>query len=318
MAVDSPTLPPPVQQAPSISAPTRARFLPNPAGSVSSNRGFRVHWARLKKKINSGSQDAPSESYVDDTLDGSSTWRRASDYPSSSGLYPTTSSTHQNPAWNRVGGVDSEPDEVDEIVVDNHYEGYNDGPDGNESHTGRSASERPFDPASSSHNPHTDRESTNTVSIWDRYLLLTLIRWRLWPALRRFHSLGFSDPVAEAQYSRESWWATFTSARTWLHNLTSNLTRYSAKALAVYSGLWFILNWVLACALLPSPLNDLDKIFYFCVCSSFMTLPPIKLTICTQWLPIFNIPVPLLIIFDWPRKRPVFYQMFITVTIWSW
>lgn len=203
MAVDNDSLPPPVQQqASSIAIPTRARFTTDLVEGQRQGGGLRVHWARLKKKINTGSQDAPSESYIDDTLDGSASWRRASDYPSTSGLHNPTGSA---PAWNRVGGMDAEPDEVDEIVVDNHYEGYSSGLDGAESHTGRSTSEKPFDTANSSHNPHTDKESTNTISIWDRYLVLTLLRWRLWPALQRFHSLAFSDPVAEGQYQRESW-----------------------------------------------------------------------------------------------------------------
>lgn len=211
MNVD-PALPAPVQQkASSVTTVTRARFTnPTTSSTGHAGTGFRVHWARLKKKINSGSQDAPSESYVDDgtgTLDGSATWRRASDYPTP---HPHCSNTYSHPpSWGNVGGTDGEPDELDEIVVDNQFEGYTDtavDADGNESHTGRSTSERlALDPASSSHNPHTDKESTTTLSIWDRYIVLTILRWRILPSILRFHSLAFADPVAESQYAREAW-----------------------------------------------------------------------------------------------------------------
>lgn len=185
-------LPPPVQAVGSLST-GRARFASPPASSP--GQKIKVHWARLRKRIGTGSQDAPSDSFVDDTIDGSSTWRRASDHPGS----------HQ-PAWNIVGGQEGEPDEVDEIVVHNTFTGYGYSGDDSESHSGHTVSEKLHPEAgTSSHNPHTDKESTNTLSIWDRWVFLSIIRWRVIPALARFHSLAFLDPVAEAQYSREAW-----------------------------------------------------------------------------------------------------------------
>lgn len=185
-------LPPPVQAG--SSSTSRARFASPPAPS--NTQKIKVHWARLRHRIGTGSADAPSESFADDTQDGSMTWRRASDHPGSA----------QSAAWNIVGGQDAEPEEVDEIVVHNNFVGYGYGGDDTESHTGRTASEKPLDNGTSSHNPHTtDKESTNTLSIWDRWVVLGIIRWRIIPGLGRFHSLSFADPVAEAQYSRETW-----------------------------------------------------------------------------------------------------------------
>jgi osomolarity two-component system sensor histidine kinase SLN1 len=184
-------LPPPVQAGSSSTG--RARFAAPPASS-SPNR-IRVHWARLRKRVGNGSQDTPSDSYGEDTLDGSSTWRRASDHPGS----------HQFAAWNVVGGQEGEPDEVDEVVVDNTFGGYGYGGEGSESHTGRTASEKPLEAGTSSHNQHTDKESTNTLSVWDRWVVLSIIRWRIIPGLLRFHSLAFADPKAESQYTREAW-----------------------------------------------------------------------------------------------------------------
>lgn len=184
-------LPPPVQAGSSGTA--RARFAISPPSSSASK--IRVHWARLRRRIGNGSQDTPSDSYVDDTLDGGSTWRRASDHPGS----------YQHANWTVVGGQEGEPDEVDMVVVDNTFEGYGYGGEENESHTGRTASEKPLEAGTSSHNQPTDKESTNTLSVWDRWVILSIIRWRIIPGLLRFHSLAFVDPQAESQYTREAW-----------------------------------------------------------------------------------------------------------------
>lgn len=46
----------------------------------------------------------------------------------------------------------------------------------------------------------------------------------------------------------------FTSVFLW--------NRYSSKALALFAGIWLIVNWVLTCVLLLTP-NTLDKAFYY-------------------------------------------------------
>ncbi|KAF8308343.1 hypothetical protein DL93DRAFT_2171193 [Clavulina sp. PMI_390] len=266
-------LPPPVQAPASAMSTSRTRFA---APATSNVQRFRVHWARLRKRIGTGSADAPSESAYDDTLDGSGTWRRASDNRSSHVGAGTGG------AWNNVGGQENEPQEVDEIVVNNSYAGLGYGaPDEeNESHTGRTTSEKHPDAGTSSHNhPTTDKESTTTLSVWDRWVILSIIRWRIIPGFARFHSLSFADPNSEAQYSRESW--------------------YSNKALAILTGCWLILNWVITCAVATN-LTVPDKAFYYGL-SAFL-----------------NIPVPIMIIFDWPRKRPILYQSWLTVTLWTW
>lgn len=197
------TLPPPVTASIPLSSRS-PRFAPPPAEEPPSQAArIRVHWARLRRRIGSGSVEAASDSYNEDnTLDGSLTWRRASDHPNRG------SQTQQ--AWNIVGGAqDLEHEEVDEVVVDNEFEGYTCNSDGEESQTGRgSMSEKPPHPETSSHNhPTTDKDSTNTVSIWDRSFVLSAFRYRIVPVIGRFHSLAFNDPVAESQYMRESWYA---------------------------------------------------------------------------------------------------------------
>ena len=184
-------LPPPVQAG--SSGTGRARFAAAPPSSGAYK--IRVHWARLRKRIGNGSQDTPSDSYGEDTPEGTSSWRRASDHPGS----------HQSAAWNSVGGQEGEPDEVDVVVVDNSFEGYGYGGEESESYTVQTTSEKPLEVGTSSHNPHTDRESTNTLSVWDRWVVLSIIRWRIIPGFLRFHCLAFADPRAESQYTREAW-----------------------------------------------------------------------------------------------------------------
>ena len=98
--------------------------------------------------------------------------------------------------------------------------------------------------------------------------------------------------------------------------------RYSSKALALFASIWLIVNWVLTCALLLTP-NTLDKAFYYgvrhaAVDRHYSDAEPEMFFLHIQWLTFFTVPVPLFIVFDWPRKRPILYQLYITVTIWSW
>ncbi len=163
-------------------------------GSGSPSRGFRVRWARIKRRIGTSSLDAPSET-LDDLADGS----RPSDTfePFDSG----------SKSWNNVGGSQTEPDEVDIVVVDNVFADdiTPNMPSG--SRTNRTHSEKGAQDVASISHPHTDNLSTTTISLWDRYVFLTVVRWRIMPFLFRFNSQAFLDPVAEKQYQRETWWA---------------------------------------------------------------------------------------------------------------
>lgn len=166
---------------------------PNPKGE-----GFRVHWARIKRRIGTGSLDNPSSSNNDETIDnsGSASWNRPG----------PQSSENPSAGWTNVGGTEAEPDEVDEVVVDNSFWGSIGTEQPGDSQTNKSGSEKGPEIASTSH-PHTDNQSTTTTSVWDRWFFLTVIRWRIVPFMVRFHSQAFMDPVAESQYCREIWYA---------------------------------------------------------------------------------------------------------------
>lgn len=93
-------------------------------------------------------------------------------------------------------------------------------------------------------------------------------------------SLSFHDPEAEAHYLKERY--------------------YTKKRLAFFASLFFILNWVLACALVPRPFVTFDYVFYYGVA------------------PALTIPGPLFIIFDGYRRAPVLYQVWLTTQTYTW
>ena len=70
--------------------------------------------------------------------------------------------------------------------------------------------------------------------------------------------------------------------------------------LAVWSALFYILNWILATAFVPKPAPLPDIIFYYCV------------------TPVLTFPIIVMVIYDWPRDRPVFYQIWLSCATWLW
>lgn len=212
--VEKDTLPPPVTAPVSAPSSRSTRFAPPPTPTPTSQAAkIRVHWAKLRKRIGSGSVEAISDSVLEDnTQEGSlGAWRRASDHNHLTNA-ATYAGSHQH-TWNAVvgGGQEPvEPDEVDEVVVDNEFEGYtcpyNDDEKSGYGRTSADNLAHSHHPETASHNFHTtDKDSNNTVSVWDSSFVLSALRYRVLPVLARFNSLAFNDPVAESQYMRESW-----------------------------------------------------------------------------------------------------------------
>ncbi|KAF9454382.1 hypothetical protein P691DRAFT_797172 [Macrolepiota fuliginosa MF-IS2] len=68
------------------------------------------------------------------------------------------------------------------------------------------------------------------------------------------------------------------------------------KSLAIWVALWLIVNWVVGAASLEKTnhhYTSSDIVFYFVVCMIWM------------------------VIYDWPRNRPILYQLFLLVAIWA-
>ncbi|THH05365.1 hypothetical protein EW145_g4855 [Phellinidium pouzarii] len=114
---------------------------------------------------------------------------------------------------------------------------------------------------------------------WESNVVLNFLRWRIFPFVHHFFAMRFVDGT-EVDYNKEAWW--------------------SSKSLALYCSLFFIIDWLLILGLGTRPFSLSDKIFYYGI-GPFLTLP-----------------LPFFIIYDFPYLRPVFYQAYAFIIVWSW
>ncbi|TFK48405.1 hypothetical protein OE88DRAFT_1713978 [Heliocybe sulcata] len=136
---------------------------------------------------------------------------------------------------------------------------------------------------STTHQPGTttDHESfTQIEGFWASSTPLLFLRGMIWPPIDRFFHLRFDDAPIEEHYTKENW--------------------FVKKPLAIWASLFYVLNWVLACGFIPKPLVLSDNIYYFGIATAV------------------TIPLPPMVIFDWPRDHNVFYQLFLCFSTWSW
>ncbi|KAF8645083.1 hypothetical protein AX16_008141 [Volvariella volvacea WC 439] len=109
--------------------------------------------------------------------------------------------------------------------------------------------------------------------------LFLLVHW-LWRNILEVFSPRFTEWNIEQKYMEENW--------------------RLKKSLAVWASIWLIANWVLGCSFVPKPFVLMDKIFYFGVA------------------PALSFPIGLMVIFDWPRDRPMLYQTVLLFSAWCW
>lgn len=165
---------------------------------------LRVHWARFKKRIGTGSNLSDSiMDGMDSTSAGDMSFRNGNSTERAGrtdggGERPEGES---KPAGARVR-VNEEP--VDEIVVDNVFL---DG-GGSATHTGSHApSEQPHQTSGTTGTHGTGTESVSTFSRWDRWPVLRTLRWHLYPAVVAFFHLEFYDEECERSYRKEVWYS---------------------------------------------------------------------------------------------------------------
>lgn len=216
------------------------------------------------------------------------------------GTAPSTSSAHGDGTTSSIYGQDlvlGQPeDEVDEVVVDREW-----AEDARKTTT-KSESAHPFnDSRHPAPGTNTDRESVAVVEgFWARSTVLIILRWRLWPAILDFFRPQFMDAKSETQYSKESW--------------------FYRKRLAIFSALFFICNWITACVLIQKPVVTADVVFYYVVrpgTPSYSRLLSHSLHV-RQIGPILCLPLFFLVVYDFPRDRPWFYQAYLGLSVWSW
>ncbi|KAG9080563.1 hypothetical protein FRC06_006438, partial [Ceratobasidium sp. 370] len=75
---------------------------------------------------------------------------------------------------------------------------------------------------------------------------------------------------------------------------------YTKKRLSFFASLFFVLNWVLACALVPRPFQTIDYAFYYGIATAM------------------TIPGPIFILFDSYRRAPVAYQVWLALQTYMW
>ncbi|KAL0574306.1 hypothetical protein V5O48_007644 [Marasmius crinis-equi] len=126
-----------------------------------------------------------------------------------------------------------------------------------------------------------DRESAVTGhGFWGRSHLLVRLRYRLWPTVVEFfYPRPFEGP-SEDQFRNEDW--------------------QSKKMLALVASIWFCVSWAIGLIVVQRPLTLLDKIAYYGLG------------------PAFSFPIPLMVMYDFPRSGKWFYQLYLSAAVWIW
>jgi len=174
--------------SPNSLSPTNDAVLPPPAVASSAapnsrkhkksariDSDLRIHWARFRRRLGSGT--SPSTSSI---IDGS--------------IGNSSSNTRPVEQY-------GETDEVNEVVVDRNWL--------EDMKSSISPSEQAASPEKmGSHQAQgTDHDSiaAHPDSFWESCFPLIILRWRLYPAVVDFFSLRFFDEKAEAHYNKENW-----------------------------------------------------------------------------------------------------------------
>lgn len=161
-----------------------------------------------------------------------------------SGTSPSTSSSPDNSTGTTScihrpqGSAPCEQDEhVDVVVVDRVW-----GEDPKCST--KSDSNTPPDAGNRLGTTNTDPGSSEAdTAFWTLSPVLFFFRWRIWPPIWGFFRLRFVDQKFEAHYVKETW--------------------FLRKRLALFSAVFFVINWLVPVILLARPATLADAIFYY-------------------------------------------------------
>ncbi|KZS94496.1 hypothetical protein SISNIDRAFT_453422 [Sistotremastrum niveocremeum HHB9708] len=223
-------------------------------------RPLKVHWEEFVKRLGAGS--ALSESNLDIS-------------PDPEGSQPQSIFKSGPPTIDH----DEDPRVVEQLVVDNTFAHYH----GEKSVTASDHGNSP-EKSGGSHQIGPITENADSIfghdGFWSTFPPWIFFRYRLVPTVHTFFQPRYHEADAERAYRREIW--------------------YQSKTLAIYSSLFFVLNWLLGIALVAKPFALADKIFYYGIA------------------PCLTVPLPFMVIYDWPVDRRLFYQPFLGISAWSW
>ncbi|KAJ4474970.1 hypothetical protein J3R30DRAFT_630081 [Lentinula aciculospora] len=107
-----------------------------------------------------------------------------------------------------------------------------------------------------------------------------IVIWTLYSHWQQFFNPSFKDVHKELHYQKENW--------------------AHSKRLSLWASVFFIGNWILGAALIPTPAVLLDKIYYY------------------GFAPCTAVPLVLLCAFNLPRDRTRLYQCFLFISTWAW
>ncbi|GAA6063145.1 hypothetical protein JCM10212_001193 [Sporobolomyces blumeae] len=232
---------------------------------------LRVRWAKLKRRIGNGS--APSESLGDPTN------TTGSDSGSSFGR-----NRGAGQRWKDGEEKNDEPDEVDEVVVEQSEEydcwkkttiPSNTASARGAGGTGTSPGTGPVGTMASDDDSlrQTAYESNGPVQA-----VYGFARYRIYPQLSRFFNPSYHDPSVEEAYQKEFW--------------------YTSKSRHIFGSLYLFANWILTLALLPRPWSHWNEAHLYAV------------------TPFFTVPLIGLAAFDVPRRKPWIWQIFTFSSVW--
>ncbi|KAG8974906.1 hypothetical protein FRC05_006583, partial [Tulasnella sp. 425] len=196
------------------------------------------------------------------------------------------------PAFNDKDGSNPDDEEVNEIVVDNQF--FLDGGTRSVTQPSDHGGTPEKSGTSGTHGTHgTDHDSVHSHRGMMAFVtFMNALRFRVSSSLNRFFFTEFFDAAAERQYKKE--------------------TYYQMKGLSLAGSLVLVLNWVLICILIPrESLLFADKMFYWVRLNNVVPST-------YQISPCFVIPLPVMIVFDWPKTHPRIYQLFMSLVVWSW
>ncbi|EGN91820.1 Tco5, signal transduction HAMP domain histidine kinase [Serpula lacrymans var. lacrymans S7.3] len=203
--------------------------------------------------------------------------RVGTDSPSTSSLVLDSSLDSSQPRQRTQGGDDS--DELDEIVVDRDWsEDMKSSLDQSDEPTPEKSGDSHIPVGTGTSIGHESHSIPDDRRLFRR--MLVFLRWFIWPAISKFFVVRFHDERTETRYRREHW--------------------FIRKSLGFWSSSYFIVNWILGAASIPTPLVLLDKIFFFGIA------------------PVLCLPLLPLVMFDIPRDYPIRFQLFLIVSIFSW
>ncbi|KAG9014389.1 hypothetical protein FRB94_012795 [Tulasnella sp. JGI-2019a] len=177
-------------------------------------------------------------------------------------------------------GVDDENEQVDQVVVDNSFLLLG---ASNSSPPSEHGAITPDRGGSHMAGATTDMESSADHDLASTKIVdaLTAVPDHIWRGFSAFFFTKFYDVAAEAHYKKE--------------------TYFQMKPLALTGSMFLIINWVLIMAIQQrSDMPLADKIYFWGIA------------------PLSAFPIPIMIVFDWPRTHPNIYQIWMSFAMWTW